>query len=93
MTDPGDQVVVVGPAWPNLAESFKIAGANVQFVPLTPKQGRWHLDMDRLLATIQPTTKAVLVNSPNNPTGWVMPAEDQKTPALALPQTGYMDCI
>ena len=79
LTDPGDRVVVVGPAWPNLAESFKIAGADIQFVPLTPKQGRWHLDMDRLLASISATTKAVLVNSPNNPTGWVMTADDQKT--------------
>jgi len=88
LTDPGDRVIVVGPSWPNLAESFKIAGADIQFVPLTPKQGRWHLDMDRLLATIQPDTKAVLVNSPNNPTGWVMPAEDQKNLLLHCRKQG-----
>lgn len=88
LTDPGDKVVVVGPAWPNLAESFKIAGADIQFVPLTPKQGRWHLDMDRLLASISTTTKAVLVNSPNNPTGWVMKAEDQKNLLLHCRKQG-----
>ena len=78
LTDPGDKIIVVGPAWPNLAESFKIAGGVITFIPLMPKNGRWHLDMDRLLDSLTPDTKAVLVNSPNNPTGWVMPADAQQ---------------
>ena len=77
LTDPGDKIVVVGPVWPNLAESFKIAGGKILFVPLAPKNGQWHLDMDRLLAAIDTDTKAVLVNSPNNPTGWVMMPDQQ----------------
>ena len=78
LTDPGDKIIVVGPAWPNLAESFKIAGGVITFIPLMPENGHWHLDMDRLLDSLTPDTKAVLVNSPNNPTGWVMPADAQQ---------------
>ena len=77
LTDPGDKIVVVGPAWPNLSESFKIAGGDIHIVSLQAVNGRWHLDMDRLLDSLTPDTKAVLVNSPNNPTGWVMDKADQ----------------
>ena len=77
LTDPGDKIVVVGPAWPNLAESFKIAGGDIHIVSLQAVNGRWHLDMDRLIDSLTPDTKAVLVNSPNNPTGWVMDKADQ----------------
>jgi aspartate/methionine/tyrosine aminotransferase len=39
LTDPGDKIIVVGPAWPNLAESFKIAGGVITFIPLMPENG------------------------------------------------------
>ena len=78
LTDPGNKIIVVGPAWPNLAESFKIAGGVITFIPLMPENGCWHLDMDRVLDSLTPDTKAVLVNSPNNPTGWVMPEDAQQ---------------
>ena len=68
----GDDVVVVGPAWPNISGSFQIAGAEVRVVSLRPKDGRWYLDVDQLLSALSPATRAVVVNSPNNPTGWVM---------------------
>ncbi len=78
LIDPGDKIIMVGPAWPNLAESFKIAGGMITSISLMPENGRWHLDMDRLLDSLTSDTKAVLINSPNNPTGWVMPADAQK---------------
>lgn len=78
IVSPGDDVVVVGPAWPNIPGSFQIAGADVRVVSLRPKDGRWHLDIDELVATLTPTTRAVVVNSPNNPTGWVMDRQAQQ---------------
>jgi aspartate/methionine/tyrosine aminotransferase len=76
---PGDRVVAVVPLWPNLVEIPAILGAVVDRVSLSlnPQNHRWHLDLDLLLAQLTPGTRAVLINSPNNPTGWVMSTEDQ----------------
>ena len=78
VVDPGDRVVVVTPVWPNLTEIPKILGAEVVRVGLANGQGRWRLDLDRLLEAITPETRLVVINSPGNPTGWTMTAEDQK---------------
>lgn len=77
LTSPGDRVVVMEPAWPNIAGAFNAMGADLISVPIEPISGRWSLDLDRLLDALTPATKAVLINSPNNPTGWTMSAEEQ----------------
>ena len=77
LLDPGDRVVAVTPVWPNLVEIPRILGAEVTRVGLLPRDGRWRLDLDRLLAAITPGTRLLLVNSPNNPTGWALSAEDR----------------
>uniref|UniRef100_UPI00374D3461 pyridoxal phosphate-dependent aminotransferase n=1 Tax=Undibacterium sp. TaxID=1914977 RepID=UPI00374D3461 len=74
---PGDRVVAVTPIWPNLVEIPKILGAEVTKVPLQFGQ-TWELDLQQLLDALTPDTKAVFINSPNNPTGWVMPREQQQ---------------
>jgi aspartate/methionine/tyrosine aminotransferase len=73
----GDQVVSIEPSWPNIAETFRICGANVSIISLEVENKKWALDLERLLSAITHETKAVLINSPNNPTGWTMSAEDQ----------------
>jgi aspartate/methionine/tyrosine aminotransferase len=70
---PGDRVVIVTPVWPNLIAIPQIMGAQVVSVPLANHAGAWTLDLDRLLAAATPDTRMLLVNSPNNPTGWTMP--------------------
>ena len=77
LTSPGDRVVVLEPGWPNIAGAFNAMGADLFSVTLAPKNGRWSLDLNTLLDALTPDTKAVLINSPNNPTGWTMSAEDQ----------------
>jgi aspartate/methionine/tyrosine aminotransferase len=74
---PGDRVVVTTPAWPNIVEIPRILSAQMHAVPLDRAQGRWRLDLDRLLDALTPDTRAVFLNSPNNPTGWTLPAEDR----------------
>lgn len=69
--DPGDRVVIITPVWPNVTEGPKILGAAVTRVPLHDEHG-WKLDMARLLAALTAETRAVIINSPNNPTGWTM---------------------
>jgi aspartate/methionine/tyrosine aminotransferase len=78
LVDPGDRVVQVVPLWPNLQEIPKILGATVQTVPLEFSQAGWTLDLQRLLDALKPGTRAVYINSPNNPTGWTISAEDLK---------------
>ncbi|MGD9946156.1 MAG: pyridoxal phosphate-dependent aminotransferase [Burkholderiaceae bacterium] len=76
LLDPGARVVAVVPLWPNLTEIPQILGARVDRVPLElSADGRWSLDLDRLLAAIGSDARAVILNSPNNPTGWTMPRE------------------
>ncbi len=75
IASPGDRVVIVGPIWPNLPEIPRILSANVEVVPLEAGQGGWSLDLDRLFKALTPDTRALVINSPNNPTGWILPAE------------------
>jgi aspartate/methionine/tyrosine aminotransferase len=74
---PGDRVVVVTPVWPNLTEGPRILGAEVVRVGLDCEAGHWQLDLQRLLDALTPKTRALVVNSPNNPTGWVIEREQQ----------------
>ena len=72
LIDPGDRVLCITPVWPNLPEVFKISGAEVEALALEMCDGRWHLDLDRLFDRLKQDCKILLLNSPNNPTGWVM---------------------
>jgi aspartate/methionine/tyrosine aminotransferase len=75
---PGDHVVAVTPLWPNLVEIPKILGAQVETVALQFTSSGWQLDVVRLLDALRPDTRAVLINSPNNPTGWTIERESQR---------------
>lgn len=80
LMSPGDNMVAVGPVWPNCRETVRIMGAEPRQVSLRlGADGRWHLDVDELFAACDERTRAVFVNSPGNPTGWVMSAEEQRT--------------
>lgn len=75
---PGDDAVAVTPLWPNVVEIPKILGARVRTVSLDFGADGWTLDVDRLLAALVPGTRVLIVNSPSNPTGWVMPRDAQQ---------------
>ncbi|WP_298830065.1 pyridoxal phosphate-dependent aminotransferase [uncultured Piscinibacter sp.] len=74
----GDEVVAVVPVWPNLTAQPQILGATVTRVPLKVRQGAWRLDLDALLAAVTPRTRVLLVNAPNNPTGWTLERGEQQ---------------
>jgi aspartate/methionine/tyrosine aminotransferase len=78
LVNPGDRVVCVTPLWPNLTEIPKILGAQVVRIALEFADSGWTLDIDRLLSALTPTTRAVMINSPNNPTGWMLSREAQR---------------
>lgn len=77
VVEPGDRVVAVTPLWPNLVEMPKLLGASVKTFALT-FDGSWRLDLDGLLQALAPGTRALLINSPNNPTGWTLSAAEQQ---------------
>lgn len=72
LVGPGDDVVAVTPVWPNITAQPLILGARVRRLPLRSEQGVWRLDMDELRAAVTPSTRVLLVNAPNNPTGWTL---------------------
>jgi aspartate/methionine/tyrosine aminotransferase len=80
---PGDELVIPTPAWPNFAAAIGIAGARAVCVPMDYVQGRFSLDLDKLAAAITPKTRALVINSPANPTGWTA-TRDEMTALLAL---------
>ncbi|WP_267553211.1 pyridoxal phosphate-dependent aminotransferase [Rhizobium rhizogenes] len=76
ITSPGDEMVYLTPAWPNIAAALEIAGARSVGVPLQFDNGKWSLDFERLEAAITPKTKGLFINTPSNPTGWTATRQD-----------------
>ena len=88
LVNPGDQVLVVTPVWPNLTAQPLILGAQLQTLALQAVNGRWTLPLQDLLKRITPATKLLVLNSPNNPTGWTLSREEQLTLLAHCRQTG-----
>ncbi len=79
--DPGDQVIIPVPCWVSFGEQVKLAGAAPVFVPTRGHQ----LNLDAMAAAVTGSTRAILINSPNNPTGAVYPREDlERVARLAI---------
>jgi aspartate/methionine/tyrosine aminotransferase len=78
LVDAGDEVVAVTPVWPNLTAQPLIMGARLKCVALVPRDGAWTLDLQRLLDAITPRTKLLVLNAPNNPTGWTLTGAEQQ---------------
>ena len=77
---PGDKVVVITPAFPTLMAIPKLLGANVVEFPLTQVDGRFELELDALFLELK-DARALVINSPANPTGWM--ASKQQVAAIA----------
>lgn len=84
----GDEVVAVVPLWPNLTAQPAILGARVRRVALHPRDGRWQLDVDELIAAVTPGTRVLLLNAPNNPTGWTLTRAEQQALLSHCRRTG-----
>ncbi|MFY9317432.1 MAG: pyridoxal phosphate-dependent aminotransferase [Burkholderiales bacterium] len=78
LVEPGERVVEVVPLWPNLQEIPRILGAHVDTVALEFSPSGWQLDLELLLKRLTSKTKALYLNSPNNPTGWTVTREEQQ---------------
>jgi len=73
LVNPGDQVVVLEPFYENYGPDAILCGAEPVYVPFLPGEP---LDLDRLAVAFGPKTRAIIVNTPNNPTGRVLSLEE-----------------
>src|SRR4051812_45073 len=83
----GDEVVVLEPYYDSYAAAIALAGAVRRAVPLRPDQpgGRFTFDPDELAAAVTPRTRVLLINSPHNPTGTALTAQElQQIADIAL---------
>ena len=78
LLNPGDEVVVIGPVWPNIYSAISINRGIATHASITLQDNAWILDLKDVFSAISASTKAIFLNSPGNPTGWIMPEEDQK---------------
>lgn len=76
MLDPGDEVILFEPFYDSYRACVAMAGATPRFVALRPEGGRFVFDESDLRRAFTPKTRAILVNSPHNPTGKVFTAEE-----------------
>ncbi|MBV9077077.1 MAG: aminotransferase class I/II-fold pyridoxal phosphate-dependent enzyme, partial [Methylobacteriaceae bacterium] len=79
----GDEVIIPTPSWPNFDGATGLLGARPVSVPMSVGPGGWLLELDRLAAAITPRTRALVINSPANPTGWTASNADVRA-MLAL---------
>jgi aminotransferase len=77
IVDPGDEVVVLEPFYENYGPDAAICGATPVFVPLRPPD--FTFDPDELRRAFSSRTKAIIVNTPNNPTGRVFTRDELET--------------
>jgi aspartate/methionine/tyrosine aminotransferase len=70
IAEPGDEFLIPTPAWPNFAAAAGISGAVPVCVPMRRQEGGFRLEIGDLAAAITPRTRALVINSPSNPTGW-----------------------
>ncbi len=76
LLEKGDEILLIGPYWPNVRTVVEILGAVAIEVRLREGPHRWWLDMDEIRRAVGPRTRAIYVNSPSNPTGWVADRSD-----------------
>ena len=76
--DPGDEALVLTPAWPNGSSNIRMANAEVRQIPQPLCGERYRVDFEALEAAVTPRTRLLLYTSPSNPLGWVAGEDEQQ---------------
>ncbi len=85
---PGDEVIVLEPCYDSYVPNIELAGGTVVRVPLTP--GTFRPDFDKISAAITPRTRAIVINSPHNPSATVWSEADMLTLQALLAPTNIL---
>ena len=79
LLDPGDNVVIVSPIWPNITSATRLMRGEPRYVALDRRSdGGWKLDLQKVFDAVDERTRAIFVNSPGNPTGWTISSDEQR---------------
>jgi aspartate/methionine/tyrosine aminotransferase len=76
--DPGDEAIILTPAWPNGTAIVQLSNAVPRQVPQPVADGRYTVDFDALEAAVTPRTRLLLYTSPSNPLGWTATLDEQQ---------------
>jgi aspartate/methionine/tyrosine aminotransferase len=76
LAGPGDEMIIPTPAWPNFVGALSVAGARPVEVPMRFSDTGFVLELGAIEAAITPKTRAIVINSPANPTGWTASREE-----------------
>ena len=68
----GRHALIVSPNWPNIENSLRATGADISFVRQRMENGRWTLEAGDITGAVRDNTRAIYINSPCNPTGWII---------------------
>jgi aspartate/methionine/tyrosine aminotransferase len=79
LLDPGDNIVIVSPIWPNITSAARLVRGEPKYVALDrQRDGSFKLDVQKVFDAVDSRTRAIFVNSPGNPTGWTMTSDEQR---------------
>lgn len=92
LIEPGDEVLIPDPTWTCVQHLITLCGGTVKRVPLHEERG-WNFDPEELRAAVGPRTKALMINSPHNPTGGVFTRKDQEAIAAIVEDNPQMTVI
>jgi len=75
--DPGDEAILLTPAWPNATSTILMDSGTPHEIPLKLQSGRYRVDFQALEEAVTPRTRLLVYTSPSNPLGWVATEEEQ----------------
>ncbi len=78
VVDPGDEVIILSPAWPNSTSIVALSHGAPVDVPLRLEGERYRIDFDELISALSPRARLIVLTSPSNPLGWVATEEEQR---------------
>jgi aspartate aminotransferase len=78
LVDQGDNVIIVEPGWPVFASMLTLIGAEARYAPLVRRDSGFELDLDAVNNLVDERTRMLIVNSPSNPTGWIISEAEQR---------------
>ncbi len=76
--DPGDEAIVLTPAWPNQSSNVRMCNATPREIPLVLRGGCYAVDFEALEAAVTSRTRLLIYTSPSNPSGWVATLDEQR---------------
>src|SRR3990172_6869030 len=77
LLDPGDEALILTPAWPNASSIVRMCSSNAHEIPLLFRGERYEIDFAALSKSLTRRTRLLVYTSPSNPLGWVASVSDQ----------------